>query len=103
MFGVLNIKFLWFGLLLAFPLATAWALRDSSGSGNHAAAAQIQAPATSSPTGDNLTKIPVEVVAKGGKTEWVYVEMPNQTIPESGTAALLALTSLLLLRRHRGK
>jgi hypothetical protein len=103
LFGVLNIKFLWFGLLLVFPLATAWALHDGSGSGNHAPAAQIQAPATPSPGGENLTKIPVEVVAKGGKTDWVYVEMPNQTIPEPGTDALLALTSLLLLRRHRGK
>lgn len=52
---------------------------------------------------EKFVKMPVEVVGVGGKTEWVMVEVSNQAVPEPGAAVLLALSSLLLLRRRRGK
>ena len=50
-----------------------------------------------------FAQMPVEVIVTGGKREWVMVEVSNETVPEPGAAALLALSSLLLLRRRRGK
>ena len=50
-----------------------------------------------------LVKMPVEVVGASGQREWILVEVSNQTIPEPGAAVLLSLSSLLLLRRRRGK
>lgn len=52
---------------------------------------------------EKFVKMPVEVVGVGGKSEWVMVEISNEAVPEPSAAALLALTSLLLLRRRRGK
>lgn len=48
-------------------------------------------------------KFPVEIITKGGKSEWIYVEVAGQSIPEPSSTSLIFLTSLLLLRRHRVK
>lgn len=56
----------------------------------------------SAPVETNRVQMPVEVVTKGGKTEWVMVEVATDAIPEPGTTTLLiTLSSLLLLRRQR--
>jgi hypothetical protein len=94
--GILKIKSLWIGLFLALPLAAALKL-----SGHHHQ--EPSAPAKASNVVEtSLVKIPVEVVAKSGKTEWVMVEVPVQPIPEPGIATLLmAFSCLCLLRRKR--
>jgi len=82
-----QIKLLWVGLLLACPPLSAQSL-----------------PASTSPADEEKRiQMPVEVVGTGGKREWVMVEVSNEAVPEPGTTALLALSSLLLLRRRRGK
>jgi hypothetical protein len=58
---------------------------------------------TSEASEEKFVKLPVEVVGADGKTEWAMVRISDQMIPEPGAAALLALSSLLLLRRRRGK
>lgn len=96
MFGILKIKFLWIGLFLAFPPMAAWALRGDEDKPAPAAVAMPTVVET------NRIKMPVEVVTKGGKTEWVMVEVPTQAIPEPGTSTLLmAFSCLILLRRKR--
>lgn len=100
--GIFKIKSLWLGLFLAFPPAAAWALRGNAEAVNPPPAAH-SAPAPAAPAEEDLMQVPVEVVADGGKTEWVVVEVTNQAIPEPGAAAMLALSSLLLLRRQRRK
>jgi hypothetical protein len=52
---------------------------------------------------EKFVKLPVEVVGADGKTEWAMVRVSDQMIPEPRAAALLALSSLLLLRRRRGQ
>jgi hypothetical protein len=93
--GILKIKSLWIGLFLALPLAAAWKL-----SGHHQ---EPSSPVKASNVVEtSLVRVPVEVVAKGGKTEWVMVEVPVQPIPEPGIATLLmAFSWLCLLRRKR--
>ena len=90
------------GLLLASPAVAAWIFRGTDPA--------LAIPPGVSPTlpqahhalpADSPVQVPVEVVAKGSEPEWVYVQVPNQAIPEPGVASLLALTSLLLLRRQR--
>ena len=96
MSGLLKIKFLWIGLFLTFPLAVAWTL----GGQHHKESAAPQKATHTMET--SLVRVPVEVVAKGGKTEWVMVEVPVQPIPEPGIATLLmAFSCLCLLRRKR--
>lgn len=46
-------------------------------------------------------RVPVEVVAKGSKTEWVFVEVQNQAIPEPSALAMLLFSLALCLRRRR--
>lgn len=79
MSDILKIKSLWIGLFLALPLATALKL-----SGPHDQEPSVRPVKASSTVETGLVKIPVEVVAKGEKTEWVMVEVPSQPIPEPG-------------------
>lgn len=99
MTGIFKIKFLWFGLFLASPPMAAWALRGGVETENTPVQTNIHATAASSET-DRL-KVPVEVVTGEGKTQWMMVEVTHEAIPEPGAAVLLAVSSLLLLRRHR--
>lgn len=52
---------------------------------------------------EKFVQMAVEVIGTGGEREWVMVEVSNEMVPEPGAAALLALSSLLLLRRRRVK
>jgi hypothetical protein len=91
-------KALFLGLLLATPAVAAWIFHGTE----PAMEIRPDAPRASHavPAGSPV-QVPVEVVAKGSQPEWVYVQVPNQAIPEPGVASLLALTSLLLLKRQR--
>jgi hypothetical protein len=94
--GIFKIKFLWIGLFLAFPPMAAWALRGGHDKPAPSPVAMTEVVET------NRIKMPVEVVTKGGKTEWVMVDVPTQAIPEPGTTTLLmTLSCILLLRRKR--
>lgn len=96
MFGIFKIKFLWIGFFLVLPPMAAWALRG------HDSEPTPPPVLESSHVETNRVQMPVEVVAKGGKTEWVMVEVATDAIPEPGTTTLLiTLSSLLLLRRNR--
>ncbi len=101
MSGIFKIKFLGLGLLLASPPMAAWALRGGTPDTDAPLAAHAP-PAAVAPEQAPM-KVPVEVVTKDGKKEWVMVEFHTTAIPEPGSAALLMLSSLLLLRRQRGK
>ncbi len=89
-------KALLIGMLLASPPVAAWMWRGSEVT---LQTTEIQSIAETSATAQ--VQIPVEIVATGSTSEWVYVEVPNQAVPEPGVPALIALASLLLLRRQR--
>ena len=96
MFGTLKIKFLWIGLFLAFPPMVAWALRGHDDSPASPPSAMVRTVETT------RIQVPVEIVTKDGKVEWIMVDVVADAIPEPGTSALLmTLSSLLLLRRNR--
>jgi hypothetical protein len=84
----------WLGLavLLASPPVAAWALR---GGGETAAAPEIASPP--------IERVAVEVLAADGKKQWMVVEVPHDAVPEPASAVLMMLSTLLLLRRQRGK
>ena len=92
-------KALLIGLLLASPPVAAWMLRATG----------ADAAAAGNPVGFHTCnrhparpiQIPVEIVTKGSAPRWVYVEVSHQAIPEPGVVSLMALASLLLLRRQR--
>jgi hypothetical protein len=89
-------KTLVIGMLLASPPVAAWIL--------HAAEPTVPQTENQSlviPESPPAIQIPVEIVAKGSANQVVYVEVSNQAIPEPGVPALMALASLLLLRRQR--
>ena len=70
----------------------AWALR---GHGD-------EPPPNQTVTLSTIEKVPVEVVAKGVKSEWLMVEVPSEAIPEPGVMTLLMVSSsVALLRRRR--
>lgn len=94
MFGILKIKALFLGLLLASPPVAAWMLRGDEKIIQETA---VQ-PVTES---QRARKVPVEVVSKGSEPEWIYVEVAPQAVPEPGVFALVAIASLGLLRRRR--
>jgi hypothetical protein len=85
-------KTLGLAVLLASPAVAAWALR---GGEEPSAAAESGAPA--------VERVAVELVAADGKKEWMMVEFPPEAVPEPASALLLMLSTLLLLRRNRGK
>ena len=95
-------KTLLFGLLLASPPVAAWMLRGESPTMQTAGIQTISQTIPPSPAAGSI-QVPVEVVVKGSAPKWIYVEVSNQAVPEPGVVSLLALTSLLLLRRQRGK
>ncbi len=90
-------KALLIAMLLASPPVAAWILKGAdteldSIDFQKVAENQIVTP----------VRIPVEVVAHGSPSQWVYVELPSpQAVPEPGVALLLPLASLLLLHRRR--
>lgn len=85
------------GMLLASPPVAAWILRAAEPNTQSAQNQIVAAQESVTPV-----RIPVEIVAKGNNNQVVYVEVPgNQAVPEPGVPALMALASLLLLRRHR--
>lgn len=94
--GTFKIKILWIGLLLAFPPVAVWVLRGHDDS-------PASPPAAVTETAESpRIQLPVEIVTKDGKVEWIMVEIAADAIPEPGTATLLmAFSSLLLLRRKR--
>lgn len=89
-------KALLIGMLLASPPVAAWMWSGAEHAPQTTEIQSLAEPAAATPV-----RIPVEVVAKGSASEWVYVEVPNQAVPEPGVPALIALASLLLLRRQR--
>jgi hypothetical protein len=97
LFGFLKMKLLFLGLLLASPPLAAWMLHGSD------SAPQTQPVETqrSIAQGDGQLKVPVEVVSKGSESQWVYVQVAPQAVPEPSSLTLLALGSLFLLRRQR--
>lgn len=95
--GIFKIKILWIGLFLAFPPMAAWALRGGSDE-----TPTPPSPAPANAVEETRVRMPVEVITKGGKTEWVMVEVAAGAIPEPGTTTLLMVfSSLCLLRRQR--
>lgn len=99
MFGIFKMKAVFLGLLLASPPVAAWMLRSP------AQAEPLPSPpqAPVAVVAESQVRIPVEVVTKGAAPQWVYVQVAPQSVPEPGPYALLALSSLLLLHRRRGK
>lgn len=91
-------KAVFLGLLLASPPVAAWILRGDESSLEAQMVQQVSATVAASP---EAVRLPVEVVTKGGAPQWIYVEVTNSAVPEPGVVSLLAVTSLLLLRRHR--
>ena len=89
-------KALLIGMLLASPPVAAWVLRG-------------QEPISQTPQDQSFTEIitdqsvqiPIEIVAKGSASKWIYVEVPTQSVPEPGVTLLIPLAGLLLLRRQR--
>jgi len=100
-FGLLNIKSLIFGLLLASPALAAWAYFGSGAVDSARVSAQVLWVPADRPLAEPL-RIPVEVIAKGSAPQWVYVEVPPQAIPEPGYISLLALAGVLLVF-HRAR
>lgn len=99
MFGLVQIKVLVFGLLLATPAVALWGLRS------HKSLTMNQknptVPAVQS-VADSVTRIPVEVITNGSAPQWVYVQVGNQAVPEPGMVSLLAVATLFLtFRRQR--
>jgi hypothetical protein len=85
-------KTLCLAVLLASPPAAVWALRGSEQS-------PVPPPMSAPPT----ERMAVEVLSADGKKEWMMVEVPHEAVPEPSSAVLMMLSSLLLLRRQRGK
>lgn len=101
MFGILKIKGLLIGMLLASPAVGLWMLHRTPPS---AVAAEVQPISFGAvvPLPADVTRIPVEVISKGRAPEWVYVEVGNQTVPEPGAVSLLILAgAVLAFRRQR--
>ncbi len=100
MIGLLKIKALWIGLLLASPPLAAWMIQRPQ-----AAPVVIQAGATVESTESVISRdelrIPVEVLAKGSTPETIYVEMRPAAVPEPGSLTLLVIPAFFLLRRRR--
>jgi hypothetical protein len=96
LFGITKIKILCLGMLLALPPVIAL----KSGEKKNASASSQTTKAVATET--SAIQIPVEVISKGGKAEWVMVEVATEAVPEPATITLMmTLGSLMLLRRQR--
>ena len=98
----LKIKFL-FGVMLAAAPAYGelQPARLPAASGSPAEV-RTAASAQQAAQDQGSLRVPVEVVAKDGESEWVIVEVEPQAIPEPSAAVLLLLVGgALLLRRDR--
>ncbi len=83
-------------MLLACPPIAVWTFRSKPD------ARELPTATNTAAAEKNSVKIPVEVISKNGKPEWVMVEVATETVPEPGTMTLLmTLGSLMLLRRNR--
>lgn len=93
MFGILRIKSLLIGALLAAPAVGLWMQhRAPVEPAQVAAVREVQ----------TVVRVPVEVISKGNAPEWVLVTVGNQAIPEPGPVSLLLVAGVLLaLRRQR--
>jgi hypothetical protein len=96
-FGLLKIKPLIFGLLLASPALAAWAYLGGEPVQPQVSLTQVE------PTLAKPLRIPVEVIAKGSAPKWVYVEVAPQAIPEPGFSSLLLLTGVVFIFRRTRK
>jgi hypothetical protein len=102
LFGILKMKALIFGLLLASPPVAAWMMRADSPAVETQGIQAVSHTVPAVPASESV-QIPIEVVTKGSAPKTIYVQVSNQSVPEPGVVSLLALTSLLLLRRQRVK
>lgn len=76
-------------------------LHEGGSNSDHGMSESIQ-PVEVMPVTEKITRIPVEVIAKGSAPEWVYVNVGSQAVPEPGTTSLIVLASVLLaFRRQR--
>jgi hypothetical protein len=88
----IKMKTLWLALLLAAPPVAIWTWR---GGGERTTPPVVAAHPTE--------KVAVEVLTADGKKQWMMVEVPHEAVPEPSSALLIMLSTLLLLRRNRGK
>lgn len=101
MLGILKIKSLVFGLLLASPALGFWVFQGLGASFQQTSGHRMPS-AEMVPAPEKITRIPVEVIAKGSAPEWVYVSVEGQAVPEPGTALLFILSGVwFALRRQR--
>jgi hypothetical protein len=87
-----KIKVLWVALFLAAPPIAIWTWRG--------AAEKPVAPVIAAPSSEQVA---VEVLTADGRKQWMMVEVPHEAVPEPSSAVLIMLSTLLLLRRNRGK
>lgn len=93
MIGLLNIKTLMVGLVLASPSFAAWMIRGAEA--NTAPSVPIPAQAAMP------ARIAVEVHTSGEEPRLVQVQVHANSVPEPGSLVLITLTGLLALRRKR--
>lgn len=100
MIGLLKIKALLIGLLLASPPVAAWMIYRPQ---QAPAAVHLSAlgTAAAAPGTREELRIPVEILAKGNTPETIYVEMRTEAVPEPASLPLVLLPALLLVLRRR--
>lgn len=102
MIGLLKIKALLIGLLLASPPVAAWMISRPQPAPAVVQAAPATPPASLETQGSEALRIPVEVHAKGSSPEMIYVEMRPEPIPEPATLPLVLVpVAFFLMRRRR--
>lgn len=87
------------GLSFAVPQLAAWSMP----SGDSQKTPELQAvPLEKQSAGlPETIRVPVEVLARGSKTEWVMVEVQTRPIPEPSALNLLLFSLALCLGRRR--
>lgn len=90
-------KALLVGLVFAFPSVAAWMIRGAEPE----PAAPVVSKVPEAPPAESPVQVPVEIVANGSASQWVYVQVPDRSVPEPGCVSLLILAGLLTLRRQR--
>lgn len=89
-------KALLIGVLLASPPVAALALRGQEPNTQTAPNQELDVILDGS-----AVQMPVEIITKGSDSQWVYVEISNQSVPEPSVTLLIPFAGLLLLRRKR--